>query len=78
MTNKEVFGFNMFGPFRTGDISIYFQRKSTHSVLVDDIGFDVVALGFEDVTRPEDITDFIIEADNLTFAKTLGKNFMFR
>ena len=56
MTNKEVFGFNMFGPFRTGDISIFCQRKSTHIVLVDNIGFDVVALGFKEVTRPEDIT----------------------
>jgi hypothetical protein len=45
--------------------------------LVDDIGFDFVALGFKEVTRPEDITDFIIEADELTFAKTLGRNFMF-
>ena len=78
MTNKEVFGFNMFGPFRTGDISIFCQRKSIHIVLLDNIGFDVVALGFEEVTRPEDITNFIIEANDLTFARTLGKNFMFR
>ena len=78
MTNEEVFGFNMFGPFRTGDISIFCQRKSTHIVLVDNIGFDFIALGFEEVTRPEDITDFIIEADDLTFARTLGRNFMFR
>ena len=52
MTNKEVFGFNMFGLFRIGDISIFRQRKSTHIVLVEDIGFDFVALGFEEVTRP--------------------------
>ncbi len=78
MTNEEVFGFNMFGPFRTGDISIFRQRKSTHIVSVDNIGFDFVALGLEEVTRPEDITDFIIEADDLTLARTLGRNFMFR
>ena len=44
MTNEEVFCFDMFGPFRTGDIAILRQRKSAHIVLVDDIGLDFVAL----------------------------------
>ena len=60
MTNKEVFGFNMFGPFRTGDIAIFCQRKSAHIVLIDDVGIDFVALGFEELSRPEDIANFII------------------
>ena len=60
MTNKEVFCFDMFGPFRTGDIAILCQRKSAHIVLVDDIVLDFVALGFEELSRPEDIANFII------------------
>jgi len=77
MTNEEVFGFNMFGPFRTGDISIVCQRKSTHIVLIDDIGVNFIALGFKELTRPEDITNFIVQSDDLTFARTLGRDFMF-
>jgi len=60
MTNEEVFGFNMFGPFRTGDIAIFRQRKSAHIVLIDDVGVDFVALGFKELSRPEDIANFII------------------
>jgi hypothetical protein len=61
MTNEEVFCYDMFlGPFRTGDIAILRQRKSAHIVLVDDIGLDFVALGFEELSFPEDIADFII------------------
>ena len=60
MTNKEVFCFDMFGPFRTGDIAILCQRKSAHIVLVDDIVLDFAALGFEELSRPEDIANFII------------------
>ena len=70
MTNEEVFCFDMFGPFRT-------QRKSAHIVLVDDIGLDFVALGFEELSRPEDIADFIIETDDFAFARTFGRNFVF-
>jgi len=69
MKNKEVFGFNMFGPFRTGDIAIFCQRKSAHIVLIDDVGIDFVALGFEELSRPENITDFIIKTDDLAFAR---------
>ncbi len=62
MTNEEVFCFDMFGPFRTGDIAILRQRKSAHIVLVDNIGLDFVALvGFEELSRPENIADFIID-----------------
>ena len=60
MTNEEVFGFNMFGPIRTGDIAIFCQRKSAHIVLIDDVGVDFVALGFEELSCLEDIADFII------------------
>ena len=42
MTNEEVFCFDMFGPFRTGDI------------------IDFVALCFKELSRPEDIANFII------------------
>ena len=54
MTNEEVFCFDMFGPFRTGDVAILCQRKSAHIVLVDDIGLDFVALGFKELSRPEE------------------------
>ena len=60
MTNEEVFCFDMFGPFRTGDIAILCQRKSAHIVLVDNIGLDFLALGFEELSHPEVIADFII------------------
>jgi hypothetical protein len=77
MTNEEVFCFDMFGPFRTGDITILCQRKSAHIVLVDDICLDFVALGFEELSRPEDNADFIIETDEFAFTRTFGRNFMF-
>ena len=50
----------MFGPFRTGDMAIFRQWKSAHIVLIDDVGIDFVALGFEELSRPEDIANFII------------------
>ena len=60
MTNEEVFCLDMFGSFRTGDIAILCQRKSAHIVLVDNIGLDFLALGFEELSHPEVIADFII------------------
>ena len=77
MTNKEVFGFNMFGTFRAGDIAILCQRESTHMVLIDYIGVDLVALGFEELSCPEDISDFIIQTNDFAFARAFGKNLMF-
>ena len=75
--NEEVFRFDMFGPFRTGDITIFRQRTSAHIVLIDNIGLDFVALCFKELSRPEDIADFIIETDDFAFARTFGQNFMF-
>ena len=60
VTNEEVFCFDVFGSFRTGDISVFGQGKSTHIVLIDDVGVDFVALGFKELTRPEDIPNFVI------------------
>ena len=60
MTNEEVFCFDVLGSFRTGDISVFGQGKSTHIVLIDDVGFDFVALGFKELTCPEDIANFVI------------------
>ena len=65
---KKIPCVDMFGSFRTGDIAILCQRKSTHIVLIDDIGVNFIALGFKELTRPEDITDFIVQTDDLTFA----------
>jgi hypothetical protein len=77
MANKEVFGFNMLGPLRAGDIAIFSQRKGTHVILVDDVGFNFVALGFEELACPKDITDFVIQANDLAFARTFRWNFLF-
>ncbi len=75
MANKEVFGFNMLGPLRAGDIAIFSQRKGTHVILVDDVGFNFVALGFKELACPKDITDFVVQANDLAFARTFRWNF---
>ena len=77
MTNEEVFGFNMFGPLRAGNIAIFCQRKCTHIVLIDDVSFDFVSLSFKELTSPEDITDFVVESDDFAFARTFGWDFVF-
>ena len=60
MTNKKIFCLDVFGAFRTGDIAVFSQGKSAHIVLIDDVGFDFVALGFEEMTCPEDVTNFVV------------------
>ena len=75
MSNEEVFGFNMFGPLRAGNIAIFCQRKCTHIVLIDDVSFDFVSLSFKELTSPEDITDFFVESDDFAFARTFGWDF---
>ena len=77
MTNEEVFGFNMFGPLRAGNIAILCQRECTHIVLIDDVPFDFVALSFKKLMSPEDITDLVVKSDNLAFARTFGWDFVF-
>jgi hypothetical protein len=52
MTNEEVFGFNMFGPLRVGNIAILRQRKCTHIVLIYDVRVDFVSLSFKELTSP--------------------------
>jgi hypothetical protein len=52
MTNEEVFGFDVLGAFRTGDIAVFSQGKSAHIVLINDVGFDFVTLGFKEMTSP--------------------------
>ena len=37
MLEEEIFGFDMFGALRTGDVTILEKRKGTHIVLKDDI-----------------------------------------
>ena len=77
MTNEKVFCLDVFGAFRTGDISVFSQGKSAHIVLIDDVGFDFVTLGFEELTSPKNITDFVIKTNDFTFARTLGWYFVF-
>jgi hypothetical protein len=78
MTNEKVFCLDVFGAFRTGDISVFSQGKSAHIVLIDDVGFDFVTLGFEKMTCPEDITNFVIKADEFAFTRTFGRDFVLR
>ncbi len=78
MTNEEVFCIDVLGSFRTGDITVFSQGKSTHIVLIDDVGFDFVALGFKELTGPEDIANFVIETDDFAFAGAFGRDFVFR
>ncbi len=77
MLNEEVFGFNMFGPLRAGNIAILCQRKCNHIVLIYDVSFDFVSLSFKELTSPEDITDFVVESDDFAFARTFGWDFVF-
>ena len=77
MTNEEVFGFNIFGPLRAGNIAILRQRKCTHIVLIADVSFDFVSLSFKELTSPEDITDFVVESDDFAFTRTFGRDFVF-
>ncbi len=77
MTNEEVFGFNMFGPLGAGNIAILHQRECTHIVLIHNVCFDVVPLGFEELTSPEDITNLVVKSNNLAFARTFGWDFVF-
>ncbi len=47
MANEEVFGFYVLGPLRAGDITIFCEGKGTHIVLINDVGFDFVALSLK-------------------------------
>ncbi len=64
MLEEKIFGFDMFGAFRTGDATILEKRKGTHIVLKDDIVWDCISLSFKKVSRPKNVTRFIIDCNN--------------
>ena len=78
MTNKEIFGFDVFAALRAGDVSILCQGKGTHVVLINNIGVDFVALCFKKLTSPKNIADFVVETDQFAFARTLSWSLVFR
>ena len=77
MTDEEVLGFNMFGLLGAGNIAILRQRECTHIVLIHNVCFDLVSLGFEELTSPEDTTNLVVKFDNLSFARSFGWDFVF-
>jgi hypothetical protein len=77
MRDEEVLGFNMFGSLGAGNIAIICQRECTHIVLIYNVCFDLVPLGFEELTSPEVIADLVVKSNNLAFARTFGWDFVF-
>ena len=48
-----------------------------YTVLIYNVCFDLVPLGFEELTSPEDITDLVLKSNNLAFPRTFGGDFVF-
>ena len=46
--------------------------------MIDDVGVDFVTLCFEEMTCPEDITNFVVEADEFAFTRAFGRDFVLR
>ena len=52
MADKAIFRLDVLGPFGTGYVSIFSQRKCTHVFLIDDVCFNFVSLSLKEVTCP--------------------------
>jgi hypothetical protein len=76
MTSEKILRLDMFGLFRTRDVSIFGEGKRAHVVLVYNAGFDLVALGLKKLAGPEDITDFVKKTNEFTLAATFGRDFL--
>jgi len=67
----------MLGPFGAGNVAIFSQGKGAHVVLIYDVCFDFVSLGFKELTSPKNIAYFVIKTNDFTSARTLGWYFVF-
>jgi hypothetical protein len=53
--DEEEFGMNVFRSTCTGGSSIFAEGKSTHVVLIYNVGFDIITLGFDEIACPNDV-----------------------
>ncbi len=60
--DKEEFGMDVFCATCTGGASIFAEGQSTHVVLINDVGFDGVTLGFDEIACPYDVREYAVEA----------------
>ena len=61
--NKKITDVNVLGVLCAGAFAIGFKKDTTLVVLIDNVVVNVVAMGSEKQTRPEDETDGIIDAN---------------
>jgi hypothetical protein len=72
VTDIKILGFDVFGTFRAGDITIFGKGESTHVVLINNISCDRISLRFKEMACPQNITRLIVEADKFALSGALG------
>ena len=63
MVNTEIFRLDVFSAFGARNVAIFSQGKCAHVVLKNDVISNSVALRFEEIPCPENITCFIIKTN---------------
>ncbi len=66
MADEEVLGFYVLGPFRAGDITIFREGKGAHIILINDVGIDLISLSLEELAKPLNIADLVVQSYKLT------------
>ena len=67
VSNKEIFGLDVFGTLGAGDISVFGKRKGTHVILIYDVAGYGISLSFKEVSSPQDVACFIMETYDFAF-----------
>ncbi len=75
--NIEILGFDMFCSLGAGGVTMLCKGKSTHIVLKDNIGWNGIALSFEEMPCPKNVTRFVVQTDDFSFGGTFRRNFCF-
>ena len=75
--DEEIAYVNVLGVLGARALTVGFKKDTTLVVLIDNVVLDVVSLGCEEQTRPEDETDGIIDANQFRFSGAACIEFLF-